>query len=72
MNDINEQTMTTKEKKEFTNVRIWMKVYRLSEICTADGQHILQDSWTGHHISYTHELWPRQTKPGIKIFRFWQ
>ena len=40
MDNLNNQPMTTTEKKRFNNVRLWMKVYRLSEICTADGQNI--------------------------------
>ena len=63
MEDLNKQNMKTTEKKRFNNVRLWMKVYRLLKICTADGQNISQDSWTGNHVQFTNQLWPMQAKP---------
>ena len=44
MDEVEKQKMTKKEKIQFNNVRIWMKVTRLSEISTADGQHLLRHS----------------------------
>ena len=72
MDDIANQTMTIKDKERFNRVRLWMRVYRLSEICSADGQQIDQNSWTGNHVQFTNNLWPRQTKPGPKSFRCWR
>ena len=56
----------------FRVVRLSMKVYRLSEICTADGQNITRESLIGDHVQFTNQLWPMQTKPGPKSFRCWR
>ena len=66
IDNLTTHTMTTIKKKRFNNVRLWMKVYSLLEICTADGHNIAHDSWAGNHMQFTNQLWPMQAKPGPK------
>lgn len=64
--------MTTTERNQFSNIRLWMRIYCLSEICTADGKHIARESLTEQHVPFTNQLWPMQTKTGPKRLRCWQ
>lgn len=72
MDDLEHHNITHTERRRFNNVRLWMRVYRLSEICTVDGHQVSLESWTGQHITYTNHLWPMQAKPGPKSFRCWR
>ena len=57
MDDIEKLNLTKTETTFFNNVRLCMKMYFLSKICTADGSKITRESWTGNHIHCTNQLW---------------
>ena len=53
--------------------RMYLKVNRLSDIVTNDGQHIQVGYLNGRKVNQasTHE-WPRQQKPSITIWKLWK
>jgi hypothetical protein len=64
--------VTRAQHLAFNRVRLYFGVSHLSEISTADGQHIARDAWAGSRLRHSALLWPYQPQPGPKSFRVWR
>jgi hypothetical protein len=63
---------TATEQRAFNRVRLFLGVTLLSELTSADGKHLTQESWTGDRPRHTPLLWPFQPRPGSRSFRTWR
>ena len=66
--------LSSKERKTFNKCRIYLKVFLISEICTGDGQYILENIWTGQRDETIESKynWPIWDKPSNKDWKTWQ
>jgi hypothetical protein len=56
----------------FNRVRLFLGVFYLSELTTADGTALSRDAWDGSRPRLSPLLWPYQPQPGPKSFRVWR
>jgi hypothetical protein len=61
--------VTRAQQLAFNRVRLYVGVFYLSEVVTADGKRITRAAWEGSRVRYSALLWPYQPQPGPKSFR---
>lgn len=66
-------TETQKEKQliKFNRVRIYIGIYSIVEIVTADGLQIDREAWTKEK-RFTNQLWQYQERPDPTCFQIWR
>lgn len=72
MNHVNQHCNNTKELERFNIIRIWLRVYSLAEITTADGTSIKRISWKAQRLFSLNILWPYQEEPNDISKRTWR
>ena len=57
--------LTSNEKETFNKCRIYLKVFLMSELCTGNGQYILENIWDGQRDDTKQDKynWPLEEKP---------
>ena len=65
---------TQKEKQliKFNRDRIYLVIYSIAEILTADGLKLDREAWTGERKRFTNQLWPYQERPDPTCFQIWR
>ena len=84
MDECLRREFSTTETRRINNVRMYLRVETLSDICNASGTHIHESVFRKTDktilppnlnfkkgMSTTTSLWPRQAKPGPKSFEVW-
>lgn len=61
-----------KDLERFNIVRIWLRVYSIVEISTADGTLLIRSAWKGNNTFNPNTLWPYQEEPNITSKRTWR
>ena len=73
---IMEEIINTTQNKnmliKFNRVRLYLGIYSLAEIATADVLEIDRGVWTGERKRFTNQLWPYQERPDSKCFQIWR
>ena len=84
MDECLRREFTKNETRRINNVRMYLRVETLSDICNASGTHIHESVFRKSNktilptdlnfkngMSMSTSLWPRQAKPGPKSFEVW-
>jgi hypothetical protein len=64
--------VTRADLKSFNRCRLFLGVFFVSELTTADGKSITRQSWQGSRERFSPFLWPHQPNPGPKSWRLWR
>ena len=67
-------TKTQKENQliKFNRVIIYLGIYSIAEIVTADGLKLDREAWTGGRKRFTNQLWSYQERPDPTCIQIWR